>query len=201
MTITHEQFEEIFGPVKNSEELVEKLNEILPRYDINTKDRVCAFLAQCGHESGNFSLTVENLNYSAEGLLKIFGKYFTKETAPQYARKPEKIANRVYANRMGNGDEASGDGWKFRGRGYIQLTGKDNYITCGNSIGTDLLESPEYLTSVEGAVVSACWFWDKNNLNPIADRCEMKTLTKRINGGFNGLDHRMELYQKAQAVL
>lgn len=200
--LTLQQFTQIFGTVKEAQAIVNALNEQMPRYNINTHDRVCAFLAQLGHESGYFVHRVENLNYSANGLRKIFGRYFpTDAIAQQYARQPIRIASRVYANRMGNGDEASQDGWKFRGRGYIQLTGRNNYTACGRYLGRDLIADPDYLMSIEGAVVSAGWFWEVNNLNVFADARDMRTLTRRINGGFNGLAHRMELYTAAQQIL
>jgi len=201
MTITLDQFKKIFGEVKDAEKIVEALNTILPTFDIDTPDRVAAFLAQAGHESGMFKYKVENLNYSAKALLATFPKYFNAATADLYQRQPEKIANRVYANRMGNRDESSGDGFKYRGRGYIQLTGKNNYTACGTDIGKDLVSDPSYLETIEGAVVSACWFWKTNKLNEWADKKDIKTLTKRINGGFIGLEHRTELYTKAQAAL
>lgn len=200
--LTLQQFTQIFGTVKEAQAIVNALNEQMPRYNINTHDRVCAFLAQLGHESGYFVHRVENLNYSASGLRKIFARHFpTDAIAQQYARQPIRIASRVYANRMGNGDEASQDGWKFRGRGYIQLTGRNNYTACGRYLGRDLVADPDYLMSIEGAVVSAGWFWEVNKLNVFADARDMKTLTRRINGGFNGLAHRMELYTAAQQIL
>lgn len=201
MTITVDQFKAIFGSVKEVEEIVNQLNAILPTFDINTKDRVSAFLAQAGHESGHFKARVENLMYSSKALLSVFPKYFTAERAAQYQRKPEAIASRVYGGRMGNGDEASKDGYKFRGRGYIQLTGKDNYTKCGADLGVDLIEHPEYLETIEGAIKSACWFWKTNNLNALADKKDIKMMTKRINGGFLGLEERTTLFNKAQTVL
>ncbi len=201
MTITQEQFKAIFGVVKDAEEIVKQLNAILPTHGINTKARIAAFLAQAGHESGHFKARVENLNYSAKALLSVFPKYFDAERAAEYQRKPEKIASRVYANRMGNGDEASKDGWKYRGRGYIQLTGKDNYTRCGKDLGVDLLATPEYLETIEGAIKSACWYWTTNKLNQYADSGDIKALTKRINGGYNGLEDRVSLYKKATAAL
>jgi putative chitinase len=144
----------------------------------------------------------ENLNYSSSGLMKTFKKYFPDETvASQYAKQPEKIANRVYANRMGNGNEASGDGYKYRGRGLIQLTGKDNYTRFAESIETPVEEIPEFLGTFEGAVQSACWFWETNNLNQFADSGDMLTLTKRINGGYIGLEDRVKHYEHALEVL
>jgi putative chitinase len=174
------------------------INTILPEYEINTPERVAAFLAQCAHESGNFKFLRENLNYKAASLRKTFPKYFPDDaTAASYANKPEMIANRVYANRMGNGDEASGDGFRYLGRGLIQLTGKNNYTIFAASIDTPLEEIPEYLQTFEGAVQSACWFWEQNNLNQWADKKDILTLTKRINGGTIGLEDRIKHYNHA----
>lgn len=183
----------------------EALCEILPDYDINTKPRVAAFLAQCAHESGGFRAIKENLNYRWETLRKIFPKYFpTDELAKQYAALPNKqeaIANRVYANRMGNGDEASGDGYRYCGRGLIQLTGKNNYQAYAESLEISEQEASEHLETFEGCVQSACWFWEANNLNQYADVSDIKMLTKRINGGFIGLDDRIKHYNHALHVL
>jgi putative chitinase len=176
--------------------------EILPVYEINTPERVAAFIAQCAHESGNFRFLKENLNYKAESLNKTFKKYFpTLEEAQPYAKNPQKIANKVYANRMGNGDEASGDGFRYLGRGLIQLTGKNNYTLFAASIDTPLEEIPEYLQTFEGAVQSACWFWEQNNLNQWADKKDILTLTKRINGGTIGLEDRIKHFNHALHVL
>ena len=174
----------------------------LPDYDINTPQRVAAFIAQCAHESGGFRALKENLNYKAASLRKTFGKYFpTDELAAQYEKRPEKIANRVYASRMGNGDEASGDGWRYCGRGLIQLTGKQNYQNFADSIETPVEDIPEFLATFEGAVQSACWFWEANNLNQWADKNDILTLTKRINGGTIGLEDRKKHYEHALHVL
>jgi putative chitinase len=174
--------------------------QILPEYEINTPERVAAWLAQCAHESGYFKFLKENLNYRATSLRKVFGKYFpTDEMAQDYASRPNKqeaIANRVYANRMGNGDEASGDGFRYLGRGLIQLTGKNNYTLFAASIDTPLEEIPEYLQTFEGAVQSACWFWDQNNLNKFADSRDIVTMSKRINGGTIGMEDRIMKYEK-----
>jgi putative chitinase len=173
------------------------LCQILPEYEINTPERVAAWLAQCAHESGYFKFLKENLNYKAASLRKVFPKYFpTDELAAQYEKKPEKIANRVYANRMGNGDEASGDGFRYLGRGLIQLTGKNNYTIFAASIDTPLEEIPEYLQTFEGAVQSACWFWEQNNLNKFADSRDIVTMSKRINGGTIGMEDRIMKYEK-----
>jgi putative chitinase len=174
--------------------------QILPEYEINTPQRVASWLAQTAHESGYFKFLKENLNYRATSLRKVFGKYFpTDEMAQDYASRPNKqeaIANRVYANRMGNGDEASGDGFRYLGRGLIQLTGKNNYTLFAASIDTPLEEIPEYLQTFEGAVQSACWFWDQNNLNRFADSGDIVTMSKRINGGTIGMEDRIMKYEK-----
>ena len=178
------------------------LEQLLDDYEINTPLRVAHFIAQCAHESGNFVFIKENLNYKAASLQKIFGKYFpTAELAAQYANKPEMIANRVYANRMGNGDEASGDGFRYCGRGLIQLTGKDNYTFFAGSLDISVEEASEYLQTFEGAAQSACWFWEQNNLNQWADKGDILTLTKRINGGTIGLEDRIKHYNHACHIL
>lgn len=179
------------------------LNDTFTNGPLNTLNRRASFLAQCAHESGQFTVISENLNYSAAGLQKVFKKYFpTLELANQYARKPQMIANRVYANRMENGNEASGDGWRYRGRGFIQLTGKRNYRLCGTDLKINLLEDPDYLSrSPVGAVESALWFWQRNNLNSYADRDDLKGQTYIINGGYNGLEERLAYYEKAKQVL
>ncbi len=178
------------------------LEQCLPDYDINTPPRVSAFLAQCMHESGNFKFLKENLNYRAESLMRVWPRYFPNiEVARQYAQKPEMIANRAYGGRMGNGDETSGDGWKFCGRGLIQLTGRNNYQAFADSIETPIDDIPEYLQTFEGAVQSACWFWENNKLNTWADQGDMVTLTKRINGGTLGLEDRIKHYQHILHIL
>lgn len=175
---------------------VDPLNEVCEHYEINTKNRIAGFLAQVAHESGGFNFVKENLNYGAKGLMTTFKKYFpTEEIATQYERKPEKIANRVYANRMANGDEASGDGFKFRGRGLIQLTGRSNYQRFANDLEVSLDDCVEYLETPEGAVASAGWFWDSNKLNRFCDNNDFVTLTKRINGGTIGLEDRKHHYE------
>lgn len=176
--------------------------KILPEYEINNKYRVAAFIAQCAHESVNFTALRENLNYRAVSLRNTFGKYFTSdEMAKQFANKPERIANVVYANRMGNGDEASGDGFRYLGRGLIQLTGKNTYMLFAASINISVDEVPSYLGTFEGAVQSACWFWEQNNLNAVADKQDIVKMTKIINGGTNGLDDRIIKYKNALKVL
>jgi putative chitinase len=178
------------------------LYEILPDYEINTANRVACFLGQTAHESGGYRALRENLNYSASGLNGIFKKYFpTPESAKPYERQPEKIANKIYANRMGNGPESSGDGFAYRGRGLIQLTGKTNYQWFAASIEESLEETIKFLETYEGAVQSACWFWESNNLNDLADKMDVKVMTKKINGGYIGLDDRIKHINHAVHVL
>ena len=201
--ITVEQFTEMFPKNKNPQAWTTALNEVLPTYKIDTPERIASFLAQCGHESAGFTVLQENLNYSADGLNKIFKKYFpTLDSAQPYARKPEMIANRVYGGRMGNGDEASGEGYKFRGRGPIQLTGKDNYTACSDFLFQDdtLVQNPDMLLDPEYALHSACWFWWKNDLNNYADSADLVTMTKRINGGTIGLEDRIAHYNHAMEI-
>ena len=195
---TKEQLKEMIPRNPYVSQWYEAISSILPEYEINTPQRVAAFLAQCAHESGGFVFLKENLNYKAASLRKVFPKYFPDDaTAAAYAKKPERIANRVYANRMGNGPEDSGDGWRYCGRGLIQLTGKDNYTFFAASIDVPVEEASEYLQTFEGAVQSACFFWDQNNLNKWADSGDILTLTKRINGGTIGLEDRIKHYEHA----
>jgi putative chitinase len=202
VTLTKQQLAELIPGNPYLDNWLEALNEILPEYEIDTPKRVAAFIAQCAHESGGFRALKENLNYRAESLLKIFPKYFkTLEEANKYARQPEKIANKIYGNRMGNGNEASGDGFRYCGRGLIQLTGKENYTWFAESLEMDLADVPEYLQTFEGAVQSACWFWETNNLNQWADKGDILTMTKRINGGTIGLEDRKKHYEHALHVL
>lgn len=169
---------------------------IFPKYDITTVERVAGFLAQCGHESADFTVLKENLNYSAEGLHKVFPKRFpTLESAQPYNRNPEKIANKIYSDRMGNGPEASGEGYKFRGRGAIQLTGKDNYSRFASAIGKSLDETVAYTETLEGAIESACWFWQTHKLNDYCDKNDIVGMTKVINGGTIGLDDRKHHFE------
>lgn len=182
---------------------VEPLNKVGEHFDLfENPKRMAAFLAQVAHESGAFNFTKEGLSYSAASLQKVWPKRFpTAAIAQQYARNPQKIANKVYANRMGNGDEKSGDGYKFCGRGLIQLTGKDNYSRFAKSIGKTLDETVAYLETPEGAVASAAWFWDANKLNIYADKGDFVGLTKRINGGTIGLADRKHHYDIALKAL
>lgn len=179
------------------------LNESFSQYQINTPLRVAHFMAQVCHESGNFKYTSENLNYSAKALRAVFGKYFpTDEMAEEYARQTEKIASRVYADRMGNGDEASSEGWMYRGRGLIQLTGKDNYQNYSDACGVDVVAEPDRVAEDPALCVgAAAWYWDSRNLNQYADGDDIKTVTKRINGGYHGLEDREEKLANAKQVL
>jgi putative chitinase len=203
LTITKQQVEQLLHGNPDIDEWSSAMSLLFPKYEINTPARIAGFVAQCGHESQNFKTLEENLNYSAEGLNKIFLKYFVKagRDAQAYHRQPEKIANIVYAGRMGNGDTASGEGWKFRGRGVIQLTGKDNYSRFAKHVGKSIDETIEYLKTKQGALESACWFWETNGLNEIADSGDIVAMTKRINGGTIGLDDRKKHYEHALAVL
>ena len=185
--------------------VIQMIPETAAKFSINTPLRLAHFLAQCGHESGGFKATSENLNYSAKGLNGIFKKYFpTLDSALPYERKPEKIANKVYANRMANGTEASGDGYKFRGRGYIQLTGKDNYTQFGKAIGEDILSNPD-VVSGKYALLSAAWFWSKNGLNNLSDGgstdAVVTSITKRVNGGTIGLADRIKHFKEYYHLL
>lgn len=200
--LTKEQLKKILPNNQYVNEWYDALSVLLPDYDINTPKRVAAFLAQCAHESGGFKFLKENLNYRAESLMRVWPKHFsTLDIARQYAHKQDRIANRAYANRMGNGDETSGDGWRFCGRGLIQLTGRNNYEAFAESIETPVEEIPEYLATFEGATQSACWFWETNGLNRFADTGDIKGMTKVINGGYIGLEDRIKHYEHALEVL
>jgi predicted chitinase len=187
----------------DAEQYIHHLEEALPRHGIaDSRLRLAHFFAQVLHESGCMRFDMENLNYSSDALGRVFGKYFpTREEADAYARQPEKIANRVYANRMGNRGETSGDGWKYRGRGLIQLTGRTNYKAFAEWVGDERIMDEPDLVSSEYAVHSAVFFWEKNNLNSLADKDDVVGLTKKINGGENGLAHRRELLNKANGLL
>jgi len=185
--------------------VIDSIPEVASKFGINTPLRVAHFLAQCGHESGGFRVTQENLNYSAKGLRGIFKKYFpTDVIANAYQRNPQKIANKVYSNRMGNGSEASGEGYKFRGRGYIQLTGKENYTAFGKSIGVDIPSNPD-LVATTYALASAAWFFSKNGLHRIADEgasdVVVTKITKRVNGGTIGLPDRIKHFKEYYHLL
>lgn len=201
MLVTHEQLCQFFEDTTEEWllECLEPLNDALAFYEINTPQRISMFLAQVGHESAGMSVMEENLNYSAQGLNKIFPKYFARagRDANAYAKRPEKIANVVYGNRMGNGNEASGDGYRYRGRGFIQLTGKSNYMAFAQDMELPLEEATAWLETAEGAVWSACWFWDSRELNKWADKGDILTVTKKINGGTIGLEDRKHHYEEA----
>lgn len=200
--ISEDKLKELIPKNKYVPQWSKALNLILPDYEINSILRIAAFLAQCIHESGGFIFLTENLNYKAESLMRVWPRHFpTLEIAKSYERNPQKIANKAYANRMGNGDENSGDGWRYCGRGLIQLTGKSNYQAFADSIETPLQDISEYLQTFEGAVQSACWFWETNNLNALADKKDILGLTKKINGGTIGLDDRIKHYEHALHVL
>ena len=199
--ITLEQLQQLLPNNQYVEQWHEALEHVLPDYEINTPHRIAAFIAQCSHESNGFTALKENLNYRAVTLCKVFPKYFTEAAAEHFAGQQESIANRVYANRMGNGPEESGDGYRYCGRGLIQLTGKDNYQNFADSLEMNIEEVPDYLGTFEGAVQSACWFWENNNLNQFADAGDILTLTKRINGGTIGLEDRIKHYEHALHVL
>jgi putative chitinase len=193
-------------------QVLAEIPSVIEKFSIDSPLRLAHFLSQCAHESGNFKFVKENLNYSADGLLNIFGKYFKKadgktpdkELANKYARQPEKIANRVYANRMGNGDEASGDGFKFRGRGFVQTTGKDNYSQFDKVVEDDILANPD-LIATKYPLMSAAFFFEKNNLWKIcdggADKEDVIALTKRINGGTHGLEDRLAKFSLFNSLL
>ena len=203
--ITQEQLKQLLPKNPYVSHWHKALEQLFPDYEINTPQRMAAFIAQCAHESGGFMVLTENLNYRWQSLRKIFPKYFPDDAIAQdYANrsnKQEAIANRIYASRMGNGPEESGDGYRYRGRGLIQLTGRSNYTWFAASLEITPEEASEYLTTFEGAAQSACWFWESNKLNQWADKGDILTLTKRINGGTIGLDDRIKHYEHALHVL
>lgn len=198
---TEFNLENLKGHIPDS--VIAQIPETAKRFNITNKLRLAHFLAQCGHESGGFKAVSENLNYSADGLKKIFPKYFPGDSTA-YARQPEKIANKVYSSRMGNGDEASGDGWKFRGRGYIQLTGKSNYTAFDKTVDDDILANPD-LVATKYPLASAAFFFDSNKLWTICDRGAdddtVTAVTKRVNGGTIGLDHRLKEFKIIYSLL
>lgn len=195
------QIEKLKGYIPDS--ILNQIPSILS-FGIDGPKRLSHFLGQCKHETGGFKVFTENLNYSAEGLLKIFSKYFTTESAKLYARNPEKIANRVYANRMGNGDENSGDGWKYKGRGALQTTGKVNYKALGDFLKVDLLSNPD-LVSTTYSLASAAFFFKNNNLWVICDKgiddITITSVTKRVNGGTHGLEERIKYTKEFYTIL
>jgi putative chitinase len=197
------KLEKLKGHVPDA--VISQIPDTASKFNINTPLRLAHFLAQCGHESGGFKVTQENLNYSAKGLMGIFKKYFpTQALAESYQRQPQKIANKVYASRMDNGNEASGDGYKFRGRGYIQLTGRANYTAFGKAINEDIANNPD-VVSGKYALLSAAWFWSKNGLNTLADGGSsdqvVTSITKRVNGGTIGLPDRIKHFKEYYELL
>ena len=200
MELTKGQLQQLLPKNPYLDHWFHALEQLLPDYEINTPKRMAAFLAQCAHESGNFTATKENLNYRPETLVKLFSKYFDLPTAQKYCALPNKqeaIANKIYANRMGNGDEASGDGYRYCGRGLIQVTGKANYTDFADSLQITPQEASEYMHTFEGAAQSACWFWETRKLNDYADRGDIKGMTKIINGGYIGLEDRISHFEHA----
>ena len=203
MILSSGQIEQLLHGNKDWKAWEQPLKDILAKYQINTPQRIAMFIAQCGHESLNFTVLEENLNYSAKGLNAVFPKYFQRagRDASLYHRDSERIANVVYADRMGNGDTSSGDGWLHRGRGVIQLTGSHNYCLFAEAIGKTKDATIKYLGSKDGALESACWFWNTNGLNKYSDSGDIKGATKRINGGHNGLSDREHHYHRAMSIL
>jgi putative chitinase len=184
------------------EQWVEPLNQTFSRFDISTPAQQASFIGQCGHECGSFKVLEENLNYRAETLMKLWPKRFpTLEIANQYAKNPKKIANMVYANRMGNRDEASGDGYRFRGRGCIQLTGHANYFHAGQACGEDFVMNPDLVATPKYAAMTAGWFWSTHKLNQYADGSDFLMMTKRINGGTIGLQDRINHINHALNII
>ena len=202
--LTSSQFKQLFPNCKDPDGWVDAMNEVFPKYEINTSKRIASFIAQCGHESGGWRVFSENLNYSAKALDAVFGKYFKRggRDANEYHRQPEKIANVVYANRLDNRDTYSGDGWMYRGRGPIQLTGKANYSAFASDTDLDVVDNPDMVSEdKEIALMSAIWYWNKNGLNRYADSGDIKTMTKRINGGYIGLEDRIHHWKEALHML
>ena len=178
------------------------LNDTFVKYDISTPQRQACFIGQCQHESANFTKLEEGLNYSASRLMAVWPSRFPNlDVANQYANNPEKLANKIYSGRMGNGNEESGEGYAYRGRGLIQMTGKEAYANCGSGLGMDFIGDPDLLATVEYACLSAGWFWNKKGLNDLADIGDYETMTKRINGGLIGLDDRKAKIAKAKEIL
>ena len=194
---------------KSSQALFDVLNDLLPSYDIDTQIRVAGFLAQCGHESGDFNLLTENLNYSSQALANTWPSRFSNGDHPptphalakQIQRNPEAIANNAYSGRMGNGNAASGDGWTFRGRGAIGLTGRENYNKFGMTVGMTAEEAAAYCETLKGAIESSCWFWREHSINRFCDQDDIMNMTKVINGGTIGLTDRKERYINAKRIL
>ena len=202
MELTLQHLQAIIGNNPYLEHWYEALSKALPDYEINTPQRLAAWFGETKVESANYTAIKENLNYRPESLVRLWKSHFpTMEIANQYAHNPEAIANRAYCNRMGNGDESSGDGWKFCGRGLIQLTGRDNYLAFADSLQISVDDAAQYLETFEGCVQSACWFWENNNLNALADQGNIDAISKKVNGGTEGLENRRNFYQQALQVL
>jgi putative chitinase len=203
MELTKQQLQQIIPHNHYIDHWFNALSQLLPDYEINTPQRIAAFLAQCSHESGDFVWLTENLNYKAETLMKLFGSHFPggMAEAQQFANKPQRIANRIYCNRMGNGPEESGDGFEFCGRGLIQITGKENYTWFAASLQITPKEASEYMQTFEGAAQSACWFWETHELNKYADSGDFVKMTKIINGGTIGLEDRTARFQRIMSIL
>ena len=201
MQITQYQLQQILPGNPYIEHWCNALNKILPDYDISTPQRVAAFLAQTAHESGGYTALHENLNYTAQSLCRVWPSHFTADIADQYAHQPERIASRAYAGRMGNGDEASGDGWNYCGRGLIQITGRNNYQAFADSLQMNIADVPAFLQTFEGAIQSATAFWETNNLNQFADSWNIQKLSIKINGGELGLPERIAQCNHALQVL
>lgn len=200
IAITAEMLGALFPSTKNISQIVDPLKITMKKFSIDSVSRIAQFLAQTGHESGGYTIYRENLNYSAPRLVAVFGKYFPNEASTVgYIGHPEKIGAKVYGGRMGNGPEETGDGYTYRGRGFIQLTGKENYTNLANGLGKSLADVVAYLETLEGAAMSAGWFWNKKNLNQYAD--DTLAVTKLINGGTNGLAEREALYAKAKSLI
>jgi putative chitinase len=200
MHITYKQFKATFPRAKKAKELYSLMEEMFPKYDINTLEREAGFLSQAGHESIGFSTYLENMNYSETQLKKVFRSYFRDVSAKDYARQPEKIASYVYGNRMGNGGPETMDGWKFRGHGFIQLTGRDNHEDFARYKEISIDESLAYLQTLKGALEASCWFWKTRGLNELADTKNVRSMTLRVNGGTNGLADRVSLWNRLYAT-
>ncbi|RTL28037.1 MAG: glycoside hydrolase family 19 protein [Rhodocyclaceae bacterium] len=207
--LTADTLKKVFPLCPDPDAWATALAPALAKYEINTRDRICSFLAQTGHESGQFRNLVESLNYSAARLVKVWPKRFpTLDVATPYAQNEQKLGNFVYANRLGNGDVSSGDGFRYRGRGLIQLTGRSNYAAAGKAIGVDLVGNPEFLQQPTYAVLSAAWFWQSHGLNALADDKtddddleDFREITRRINGGLVGVQERFALYKQIEALI
>jgi putative chitinase len=202
MSFSIQQLAQLIPGNPNTREWFDSFSKYFPEAEINTTERISAFIAECSVESANFTTLKENLNYSGDALFRIWKSHFpTMEIANEYARKPELIANRAYANRMGNGGEETGDGWKFRGKGLIQLTGKNNHMAFAEYANMDIDDVGEYLLTTDGATQSACWFWKKNKLNSYLEKQGIDKVSRVINGGDHGLIERRTKYQFALHIV